>query len=209
MISLTHTFSLSLVTLEKSLPFPWTPFDSKGHPSGSSQWKEILMVPRYLWQPRLTYSLCLFEHIISPDEDYNGCKDSLMAFPPKPNLSFAALWKLKYLCGNVPISKIHVRFFNSRIELQKETKEIHLICSMTTSTSVKQIQQRWRISQDATSLKLSLMQHKFSPLIHPSSFLPPLTDYIWIMHMRKNIRTVPLAVLQVTEGQMAWNVWAF
>lgn len=59
----THIFSLSLVTLEKSLPYPWIPFDGKRHPFSFSQWKEILMDLRYLWQPRLTYSLWLSEHI--------------------------------------------------------------------------------------------------------------------------------------------------
>lgn len=90
---------------------------------------------------------------------------SLLCCFMKANLSFAALWKLKYLRGNVPISNFHVRFCNYRLELQKEMKEIHFICSVSTSTSVKQIQQQWRILQDATSLKLSLMQYKYNPIL--------------------------------------------
>lgn len=84
MICLTLTFSLPLVSLEKSLPFPWTPLDSKGRPCGpkdpcKSKGSPIL-------------SGCLEKStLVNEDEDYNGCKDSLKTFPSQPILSLAVL----------------------------------------------------------------------------------------------------------------------
>lgn len=105
-----------------------------------------------------------------------------MSLPSQLNLSFATFCKLKYLCGNAPISKSHVRFFNSSMELQREAKEIHLICSVSTNTSVQLTQQRWRILQDPTSLKLNLIQHKHSPLIHPSILFSISFNWLHLNH---------------------------